>query len=128
MKKIILARGLPGLGKTTFAESICETVFSADQYFEDVFGNYNFNADKLGIAHAMCQKNTELAMSHGKETICVANTFTTSREMKPYFELAEKYGYTVFSVIVENRHGGVNVHNVPAETLEKMQNRFNVQL
>ena len=48
--------------------------------------------------------------------------------MKPYYELAEKYGYAVFSLIVENRHGGKNVHNVPEETLEKMRNRFEIKL
>ena len=128
MRKLILARGLPGSGKTTFAESICKTVYSADQFFETADGTYNFDANKLGVAHAMCQKNTELAMARGEETICVANTFTTTRELKPYFDLAEKYGYIVFSVIVENRHGGINVHNVPEETMEKMRNRFNIQL
>jgi len=48
--------------------------------------------------------------------------------MKPYYKMAEEFGYTVFSIIVENRHGGVNVHNVPAETIEKMKNRFSVEL
>jgi hypothetical protein len=29
---------------------------------------------------------------------------------------------------MENRHGGVNIHNVPEETLEKMRNRFEVKI
>jgi hypothetical protein len=48
--------------------------------------------------------------------------------MKQYYELADKYGYTVFSLIVENRHGGVNEHGVPKEKLEQMKNRFEVKL
>jgi hypothetical protein len=44
--------------------------------------------------------------------------------MKPYYELGEKYGYTVFSLIVENRHGGVNEHGVPEEKLEQMEARL----
>lgn len=48
--------------------------------------------------------------------------------MKPYYELAEKYGYVVFSLIVENRHGGVNEHGVPEDKLEQMKNRFEVKL
>ena len=39
-----------------------------------------------------------------------------------------KYGYEVFSIIVENRHGGTNVHNVPEDKLEIMKNRFEVKL
>ena len=36
--------------------------------------------------------------------IVVSNTFTMEWEMEPYYELAKKYGYKVFSIIVENRH------------------------
>jgi hypothetical protein len=48
--------------------------------------------------------------------------------MKPYFEMAKEWGYTVFSIIVENRHGGVNEHGVPEDKLEIMKNRFEVNL
>ncbi len=60
--------------------------------------------------------------------ITVSNTFTQEWEMEPYFELAKKYGYKVFTVIVENRHGGINEHNVPEDKLEQMKNRFEVKL
>jgi plasmid replication initiation protein len=62
------------------------------------------------------------------DTVIVSNTFTQEWEMKGYYELAEKYGYRVFSLIVENRHGGTNVHEVPEESLEKMRNRFEILL
>jgi hypothetical protein len=48
--------------------------------------------------------------------------------MKPYFDLAEKHGYRVYSLIVENRHNGVNDHNVPIEVIDKMKNRFEIKL
>lgn len=48
--------------------------------------------------------------------------------MNPYFELAEKYGYVVFSLVVENRHNGKNIHGVPDEKLEQMKNRFELKL
>jgi hypothetical protein len=62
------------------------------------------------------------------ERLIVSNTFTQQWEMKPYFDLAEKNGYRVYSLIVENRHGGVNEHGVPVEKLEQMKNRFNIKL
>ena len=62
------------------------------------------------------------------ERLIVSNTFTQKWEMKPYFDLAEKNGYRVYSLIVENRHGGVNEHGVPDEKLEQMENRFEVKL
>jgi len=48
--------------------------------------------------------------------------------MQPYYDLAKRYGYQVYSIIVENRHDGVNVHDVPEEVLEKMKKRFDIKL
>jgi hypothetical protein len=48
--------------------------------------------------------------------------------MKSYYELAEKYGYTVYSLIAENRHNGVNVHDVPEDKLKAMKERFEIKL
>lgn len=60
--------------------------------------------------------------------IVVSNTFTQEWEMEAYYELAKKYDYLVISIIVENRHGGVNEHGVPADKLEQMKNRFQIKL
>jgi hypothetical protein len=30
--------------------------------------------------------------------------------------------------VVENRHGGTNVHNVPEDKIEQMKNRFSIKL
>jgi hypothetical protein len=60
--------------------------------------------------------------------IVVSNTFTQEWEMEPYYELAKEYGYKVFSIIVENRHGGVNIHGAPEEKVEQMRERFTIKL
>jgi hypothetical protein len=70
----------------------------------------------------------EMDMLKDVPVIAVSNTFTQEWEMEVYYELAKKHGYTTFSIIVENRHGGVNEHNVPDEVLTKMNNRFEVKL
>ena len=127
MKNLYLVRGVPGSGKTTFAERIAPVVLSADMYFEDDEGNYNFDGLKIKHAHAWCQSEAEQFMKSGI-AIAVANTFTQEWEMQAYFDLAEKYGYTVFSVVVENRHGGVNTHGVPEEKVKQMCKRFEVKL
>lgn len=127
MKELYLLRGLPGSGKSTLAKSLGGKHLEADMYFIDSEGEYKFDAAKLKKAHNWCQSNTELAMALG-EKIVVSNTFTQEWEMEAYYELAEKYGYMVYSLIVENRHGGVNEHGVPEEKLEQMKNRFEVKL
>lgn len=128
-KTLFLLRGLPGSGKTTLAQTIADGLFAADDFFHDPeTGAYNFDASKLGIAHRQCQDNCENAMQHGFRKIAVHNTFTTVKEMQPYYELAKLYGYVVHSLIVENRHGGQNVHSVPEAAMDRMERRFDISL
>jgi len=132
-KVLILCRGVSGAGKSTFAKTLGGIHIEADQYFVDADGNYNFDGSKIKLAHEYCRTQTEVWMrTDGLQVninkIIVSNTFTQEWEMEPYFELAKKYGYTVFSIIVENRHNGKNVHNVPEDKIEQMKNRFTVKL
>jgi hypothetical protein len=48
--------------------------------------------------------------------------------MEDYLKLAEKYEYKVVSLIIENRHGGQNVHGVPEDKLQIMKDRFQIKL
>jgi predicted kinase len=134
-KNLILVRGLPGSGKTTFANLISAIdngkkypVISADDYFYDEDGNYNFDASKLGSAHGYCKYETQKQLKKGVKYVFVANTFTKKSEFGPYINLANQYGYNVFSIIVENRHDNESVHDVPREIIIKMKDRFDIRL
>lgn len=126
-KELFIIRGISGSGKSTLAKSIGGINLEADDYFMDN-GEYKFDITRLKDAHGWCQLRTEHNMEDEVSKIVVSNTFTQEWEMKPYFELAEKYGYRVYSLIVENRHGGINEHGVPDDKLEIMKNRFEVKL
>lgn len=151
MKTLFLLRGCPGSGKTFTANLLSENgkypVLSADMYFEDSEGNYHWDASKIKDAHAWCKEQLEGLMSgvfriefpdrnqksiyfnrEIQTKIFVANTFTQEWEMEDYFKLAEKYGYQVVSLIVENRHGNKNVHDVPDEKVQIMRERFQIKL
>jgi len=90
-------------------------------------GEYKFDPSKLYTAHLWCRRQTEEAMNFARN-IVVSNTFTTEKELKPYIALADIYGYSVTSIVVENRHGNVSVHDVPEETMVKMKQRFSINL
>jgi predicted kinase len=139
MEKVLyIVRGIPGSGKSTFAKMLVGEDFlvcEADKYFIDKeTGEYNFDSTKIKEAHKFCQDTVEtymkdsLANDQFYREIAVSNTFTQEWEMRPYFELAKNYGYKVFSVVVENRHGGTNQHGVPEEVLTKMCERFEITL
>jgi len=100
----------------------------ADDYFTDKDGVYNWYPGGIKDAHAESQKTCRDGMIYGAKRIIVANTNTTAKEMKPYVDMAKEFGYAVFSLVVENRHGGENVHGVPADTLDKMTKRFELKL
>jgi len=133
MKSLYLLRGLPGAGKSTLAKKLGDAHFEADMYFTNENGQYIFNGADIKKAHEWCQNEVQLAMilnhtSGLNESIVVSNTFTQEWEMEPYYKLAETYGYRVFSLIVENRHGGENLHNVPEDKIEVMRKRFEIKL
>jgi len=134
MKNLYLLRGIPGAGKSTLAKQLGDSHFETDTFFM-VEGEYKFDPTKLRKAHEWCQSQIELAMINNHVTagldnsdIVVSNTFTQAWEMDAYYELANQYGYRVFSIIVENRHGGVNQHNVPEDKLQMMKERFEISL
>jgi len=138
VKILYIVRGIPGSGKSTFAKMLVGEDFlvcEADKYFIDKeTGEYNFDFTKIKEAHKFCQDTVESYMKDSLvndqfyREIAVSNTFTQEWEIRPYFELAKNYGYKVFSIVVENRHGGTNQHEVPEEVLTKMRERFEITL
>jgi hypothetical protein len=137
MRTLYILRGLPGSGKSTLARTLVhkDSICEADQFFIDVnTGEYKFNPDEIKIAHQWCKDEVENKMKRNQEnpqyhpTIVVSNTFTQEWEMDWYFKIAEKYDYKVFTLIVENRHGGKNIHGVPDEKVGIMKNRFEISL
>ena len=139
MEKVLyIVRGIPGSGKSTLAKRLVGEDFlvcEADKYFiNEENGKYEFDISKIRDAHKWCQNLVETYMRDNLindqyyPEIAVSNTFTQEWEMEPYFELAKKYGYKVFCVVVENRHGGKNQHDVPEEKIELMKERFEIKL
>ena len=126
-KNLYIIRGVSNSGKTTLAKSLGFPVCCADDYFY-IDGIYKFDASKLKQAHEFCKQNVENLMISESPNISVANTFTQEWEFTPYIDLANKYNYNFFSIIVERRHNNFNDHNVPEEVLKKQASRFSIKL
>ena len=138
MKRVILLRGLPGSGKTTLAQALIGTFnchaqfFEADHYMINNDGDYEFTAAHLKDCHNACLDDylayLRLHVFSDHVLAVVSNTFTQHWEMVPYIDAAEKAGYQVTTLIVENRHGSESIHGVPDATMRKMMGRFEIQL
>jgi predicted kinase len=129
---LILLRGLPGAGKTAFAQLISENntypFYSVDDYFTASDGHYKFEFSENHIAYAQCLSHTEQAISSGVQKVIVHNTFTMDWEMEPYFKIAKKYDCNLFVLTVEHYHDGTNTHEVTEEQLVKMAEKYQVKL
>jgi predicted kinase len=129
-----ILRGVPGCGKSTVAKNLAGehgAVCEADNYFiSDYDGVYRFDAKKLGLAHGWCRDITRNAMEAKRPVIVLSNTNTNPNDFASYEEMAKEFGYTVFHLIVENRHGGTDSHNVPEISLIRMESmlRANIKL
>lgn len=85
---IILLRGLPGSGKTTYAHRFWDKkyIVSADDFFINAEGVYVFNKEKIGEAHEKCWRQFYqlLNLDAPPPYIVVDNTNISAQEMTPY--------------------------------------------
>lgn len=124
--KLLLVRGLPGSGKSTLAKNLIGWYWhlETDQFWMKD-GEYQFELARLGEAHQWCLDQTRKLLRSGFSPV-VSNTFTTKKEMQPYFDLAREFDVVPTVILCQNAFG--SVHNVPPETLERMAGRFEYDL
>jgi hypothetical protein len=126
-KKVIILRGCSGAGKSTVAHLFGgkSVICTADDFFYDEKGIYNFDAFKLSDAHTACRLKFVTAIHDDSiETIIVANTNTQEKEFDFYLDYAKQHDIMYFSLVIENRHGNENVHSVPNYVLERQRDNI----
>lgn len=87
-----------------------------------------FDPSLLQDCHQRALDEARQFMHEGHKLVVVSNTSTREWEFKKYVELADTYGYRVHSIVLENRHKGESVHNVPTKKFNEMRGRFEVVL
>ena len=120
--RLILVRGVPGSGKSTFAARAFPGVFHVENdmfHIKDCEYRFDFNKQKDAVS--WCMEMCETALRNGMDVV-VSNTFTKRRYVMAYAKLAAKYGA---DVSVYRMTGSFeNRHSVPATVFNNMKNGF----
>jgi predicted kinase len=124
--KATIMMGIPGSGKTTFLreQRPDARVCSADYFFEDDEGNYEWRREDIGLAHEQCLRNWMRLCAEGQADIACDNTNTVSETISIYIATARAYEHDVEVIAMTSRHIDDCVehglHNVPRKSTEQM--------
>lgn len=138
MKKptLFIVRGLPGSGKSTLAKHLTKSIHThagtrchhveADQFFMSGYGPddpYDFDQRFLGAAHDECYGRTMRYLRRG-DSVCVANTFSTQREVDRYLSGLKRMGLDVNVQIIKCVGEFESEHAVPKRVISNMRGRW----
>lgn len=141
MPNLLIIRGIPGSGKSTYAKSLlasssgdCYLVtpnykgviythhYEADMFFIDNTGKYTFDKKYIKTAHEWCYNNTLKALADNNNVI-VSNTFVKLWELDKYFNIKDiitNLNIELVEILTEYN----SIHEVPEATIQRMKSTF----
>lgn len=144
MRVLLLFRGAPGCGKSTFIDTngLRPYALSADEIRiqmqssqQTIYGEEEVSLKNEKEVWDTLYKLLETRMRHGEFTVIDATNSKTV-EMNKYKDLCEKYRYRIFCIDMtdlpieeckKRNAGRISLKRVPEEAIDKMYARFRTQ-
>lgn len=141
-KVLILLRGLPGCGKTSFAKFLKSqstqdnqiAIYSVNSFFEQKDGQYIFDGRRVRDSKKKAYSSVTSMMKESTPVIIVDDYHVTISDVKPYIEDAESHDYNVEIVEVKTpwcmnveeleKRCITNGHSVSKDVIESMKRRW----
>lgn len=122
---LVIIRGVPGSGKTTFAKKCFHDYqyFDADSFFTDESGNYNFIPSLASKAHHTCFQNVKLALQK-KQNVVVANTFILAPDVDYYISQLHTIATSIRIFCMKTSFK--SIHDVPLHIMERFYRTFEI--
>ena len=130
MKNLVIIRGIPGSGKSTYANGLikayqsdgCTTAhFEADMFFTHEDGSYHWNPEQIGFAHQWCQNQVRESLKNC-DVVIVSNTSVKKKDVDIYVKIAQEAGAKCDIYRMSGQFQ--NIHAVPSEIVQKMLDSF----
>jgi len=132
VKHFVIARGLPGAGKSTAIARLHPgaIVCSADHFFVGEDQVYRWDLERVSLAHQEAFEKASQACLAGEPLIVMDNTHVQRWEFEGVAALALQHGYTVSYLNVFD--GGLsdkelalrNAHGVSEEVIAEMRTKW----
>lgn len=138
---VVILRGMYGSGKSTFANelvfqaisnSLTACVCSADHYFTDVFGQYNYSGNEIEDAHAYCLHRFHMAFEEPYSLIVVDNTNLAMDDFRAYYDFAvnrpaelKVVEFECPNVATAHNFRNRSAHDIPASIIESRWTLYN---
>ena len=118
--RLILIRGLPGSGKSTYAKTFNIFHVESDMFFQRD-GKYEWKASENAEAARNREKFVRLALQCNMDVV-VSDVFYQISEIETYEKMAEEFGATFTVYKMNNLYR--DVHNVSQHHIEIFKKRW----